>query len=66
VRLNDIIATFAAIREVTDEKIRDELRRHIVVSLVAVIQGSARSTIAGIVDAKEECANSFQNFSTSG
>ncbi len=62
VRLNDIIATFAAIREVTDEKIRDELRRQMVVSLVAVIQGSARSTIAGIVDAKEECGEQLPEF----
>jgi hypothetical protein len=52
-RLNDVISTFAAITKFSDENIRDELRRHVVVSLVAVIQASARRTIAQIVDGKE-------------
>jgi hypothetical protein len=55
-RWNAIIAAFAAAasREISDEELCDELRRHVVVSLVAMIQGSARRTIAEIIDGKEE------------
>ncbi len=53
-RLSAILTAFEAATKNDDEKLCDELRRHIVVSLVAVIQGSARRTIAEIVDIKEE------------
>ena len=54
VRWGAILAAFAASEEISDEKLCEELRRHIVVSLVAVIQASARRTIAEIVDGREQ------------
>src|SRR5437868_4751904 len=55
-RFEATFTAFEAIREIGDEKLREELRRHIVVSLVAVIQASARHAIAEIVDGKEKRA----------
>jgi hypothetical protein len=40
--------------DISDEKLCEELRRHVVVSLVAMIQASARRTIVEIIDGKEE------------
>jgi len=45
-----------AINATSDEKLVEELRRHFVVSLVALIQANARRTIAEIVDGKEKRA----------
>jgi hypothetical protein len=53
VRWRAIFTTLDAIAE-SDENLCEELRRHVVVSLVAVIQASARRTIAQIIDGKEE------------
>jgi hypothetical protein len=50
VRFGAILTVFEAIADSDDEKLAEELRRHIVVSLVALIQASARRTIAEVVD----------------
>jgi hypothetical protein len=55
-RFNAIFGILEAINEIGDEKLVEELRRHIVVSLVALIQANARRTIAEIVDGKEKRA----------
>lgn len=56
VRFNAIL--LGTIKEILDEvhyeTTLEELRRHVVVSLVAVIQATARRAIATIIDGKEE------------
>src|SRR5215471_12156058 len=52
-RLDNLINALIAAKDITDEALRDEIHRHIVVSLAAVVQVSARHTIAAIADAKE-------------
>src|SRR5438128_9935471 len=56
VRWKAIITALASVTsgDSSDEKLREELRRHVVVSLVAMIQASVRRTIAEIIDGKEE------------
>jgi hypothetical protein len=54
-RVEQILKVYGLSREIeTDEAIRSELHRHIVVSLVAIIQASVRRTIAQIADHREE------------
>jgi hypothetical protein len=53
-RFRAILTALDATGETENEKLDEELRRHIVVSLVALIQASARRTIAEIIDGKEE------------
>jgi hypothetical protein len=53
-RLNQILKLYGQAREDSiDETVRCELQRHIVVSLIGVIQSSVRRTIVDVLDSKE-------------
>ena len=54
VRINELIAVYLSLGDDEKPDLRDrELRRHLIVSLVAVIQSAVRRAIAHIIDSRD-------------